>query len=262
MLNANLFADEQHGFVPNRDYMTNLLLALEDWSDIDIIYTDFAKAFDSVPHKRLILKLTSLGIEGDVLHWIKSFLTGRRHRVTVDGKLSDWVNVISGIPQGSVLGHTLFVIFINDMPDVARNCLKLFADDAKLYGTIRFEDDVISLQNDINNLTEWSKMWQLPFNVGKCKCMLIGKGKSHHSYQLDQNMLENVKEEKDLGVIIDNQLKFHTHTSASVKKANSILGLIKRSFVALDEDTPPPFYSHLWYVHILNMPTSYHTENV
>ena len=110
------------------------------------------------------------------------------------------------------------------MPDVARNCLKLFVDDAKLYGTIRSEDDVISLQNDINNLTGWSRMWQLPFNVGKCKC----KGKNHHSYQLYQNMLENVKEEKDLGVITNNQFKFHTHTSASVKKANSILGLIKR----------------------------------
>ena len=88
------------------------------------------------------------------------------------------------------------MIFINDMPDVARNCLKLFADDAKLYGTIRSEDDVISLQNDINNLTEWSKMRQLPFNVGKCKCMHIGKGKNNHSFQLDQNMLENVKEER------------------------------------------------------------------
>ena len=263
MLNANLFADKQHGFVPNRDCVTNLLLALEDWSeaiefgnDIDIIYTDFAKAFDSVPHKRLILKFTSSGIEGDVLQWIKSFLTGRRHRVTVDGELSDWVNVISGIPQGSVLGPTLFVIFINDMPDVAQNCLKLFADDAKLYGTIRSEDDVISLQNDINNLTEWSKMWQLPFNVGKCKCMHIGKGKNHHSYQDDQNMLENVKEEKDLGVIFDNQLKFHMHTSASVKKANSILGIIKRLFVALDEDTLHLLFTsmvrpHLEYANII-----------
>ena len=158
MLNANLFTDEQHGFVPNRDCITNLLLALEDWAealrfgyDIDVIYTDFAKAFDSLPHNRLLLKLKSLGIKGDVLKWIKSFLTERRHRVTVDGELSDWVYLISGIPQGSVLGPTLFVIFINDMPAVAGNCIKLFADDAKLYSTARSEDDVISLQNDINN---------------------------------------------------------------------------------------------------------------
>ena len=175
MLNVNLFADEQHGFVPNRDCMTNLLLALEDWAealefgyDIDVIYTDFAKAFDSVPHNWLLLKLKSFGIEGDVFKWIKSFLTGRRHRV------------ISGITQGLVLGPTLFVIFINDMPAVARNCIKLFADDAKLYSTIRSEDDVISLQ-------KWSKLWQLPFNVEKCKCMHIGRDKNHDSYQIDQH---------------------------------------------------------------------------
>ena len=181
--------------------MTNLL-GLEDWSedlefdiavDIDIyIYADFARAFDSVPHKRLLLKLKSLGIEGDVLKWIKSFLTGRRHRVNVDGELSDWVYVVSGIPQGSVLVPTLFVIFTTDMPDVAR-CLKLFANDAKRYSTIRSEDDVISLQNDINNLVEWSMLWQLPFNVERCICIPIGRDKNHHSYQINQHMLENIK---------------------------------------------------------------------
>ena len=133
--------------------------ALEDWSEalefgynIDVIYTEFAKAFDSVPHNRLLPKLKSLGIEGDVLKCIKSFLTGRRHRVSVEGELSDWVDVVSGIPQVSVLGPTLFVIFNNAMSNVARNCLKLFADDVKPYITIRSKDDVISLQNDINNL--------------------------------------------------------------------------------------------------------------
>ena len=160
-----------------------------------------------------------------------------------------------GIPQGSVLGPTLFVIFINDMPAVARNCIELFADDAKLYSTIRSEDDVISLQNDINNLAEWSMLWQLPLNVEKCKCMHIGRDKNHDSYQIDQHMLENVKEEKDLGIIV-NQLKFHMHTSAAVIKANSILGLIKRSFVASDEDTLSLLFTsmvlpHLEYANII-----------
>ena len=96
------------------------------------------------------------------------------------------------------------------MPDAARNCLKLFVDDAKLYSTIRSEDDVISLQNDINNLAEWSNLWHLPYNVEKCRCMHIGRDKNHYSYQIDQHMLEKIKEEKDLGVIINNQLKFQT----------------------------------------------------
>ena len=164
MSSNRIFADEQHGFVPNRECMTNLLLAMEEWTeamesgyDIDIIYTDFAKAFDSVPHKRLAVKLKSLGINGEVLRWIEAFLSGRRHRVSIDGELSDWVYVKSGIPQGSVLGPILFVVFINDMPRVINNCCKLFADDAKIYSAIHSEDDTVSLQNDINSLVEWSK---------------------------------------------------------------------------------------------------------
>ena len=113
MTTNKLFTDEQHGFVPKRDCMTNLLIAMEEWTaaieignDIDVIYTDFAKAFDSVPHKRLLIKLKSIGIEDKVLQWIKSFLNIRKHSVCVEGEFSDWVHVNSGIPQGSVLAWT------------------------------------------------------------------------------------------------------------------------------------------------------------
>ena len=257
MSSNRIFADEQHGFVPNRECMTNLLLAMEEWTeamesgyDIDIIYTDFAKAFDSVPHKRLAVKLKSLGINGEVLRWIEAFLSGRRHRVSIDGELSDWVYVKSGIPQGSVLGPILFVVFINDMPRVINNCCKLFADDAKIYSAIHSEDDTVSLQNDINSLVEWSTLWQLPFNIEKCKCMHVGRKSTAHSYQMNDHILENVNEEKDLGVIIDNRLKFHTHTSAAIKKANSILGLIKRSFATLDEDILPLLFTSMVRPHL------------
>ena len=162
--------------------MSNLLLAMEEWTealdfgyDIGIIYTDFTKAFDSVTHKRIAVKLESLGIKGKVLRWIEAFLTGRRHRVSVDGELSDWVYVKSGIPQGPVLGPILFVMFINDMPRVIKNCWKLFADDAKIYSTIQSDDDTVSLENDINSLVEWSTLWRLPFNIENSKCMHVGR---------------------------------------------------------------------------------------
>ena len=232
MSSNRIFADEQHGSVPNRECMTNLLLAMEEWTeamesgyDIDIIYTDFAKAFDSVPHKRLAVKLKSLGINGEVLRWIETFLSGRRHRVSIDGELSDWVYVKSGIPQGSVLGPILFVVFINDMPRVSNNCCKLFADDAKIYSAIHSEDDTVSLQNDINSLVEWSTLWQLPYNIEKCKCMHIGRKSTAHSYQMNDHILENVNEEKDLGVIIRQPTEISHPYISSYKKSKLNTGV-------------------------------------
>jgi len=202
--------------------MTNLLLAIEDWTsaielgyNIDIIYTDFAKAFDSVPHNRLLVKLESIGIRGEVLQWIKAFLTKRKHRVNVEGEISSWTYPKSGVPQGSVLGPTLFVIFINDMPNVLQNCCKLFADDAKVYDKIKTNGDTSSLQEDIDRLLQWSHTWNLPFNEEKCKSMRIGKTTNTIRYYMNEHELETIEEEKDLGVIIDNKLNFHTHTSAA-----------------------------------------------
>ena len=120
--------------------------------------------------------------------------------MSVEGELSECVCAKSGIPQGSVLGPILFVIFINDLPFAIKNFCKLFADDTKLYRTIRIEDDTTSLQDDINRLVNWSTMWQLPFNEQKCKCIHIDNDKTSLSYQMNDHILENVKEIKDLGV--------------------------------------------------------------
>ena len=257
MSSNKLFSTAQHGFVPSRNCMTNLLLSMEDWAaaleygySIDIIYTDFAKAFDPVPHKRLFAKLQSIGVQGQLLRWTEAFLTGRRHRVSLSGELSNWTDVTSGIPQGSVLGPILFVIFLNDMPNVVKNCCKLFADDAKLYRPVLSEADTQSLQSDINILMEWSSTWQLPFNEMKCKRMHLGRGNNSRPYHMNDHILENVTEEKNLGVTVDHQLKFHTHTSAAIKKANSILGLIKRSFSVKDKSTLPSLYMSMVRPHL------------
>ena len=257
MIRNNLFSKKQHGFVPSRNCMTNLLACMEKWTElvekgisIDIIYTDFAKAFDRVPHQRLLHKLKNLGITGMTQNWVKAFLHGRRQRVRVNEDFSSWVPVKSGIPQGSVLGPSLFVIFINDMPDMIDSMCQLFADDAKVYRAIAKQDDTESLQSDLDKLSEWSIRWQLPFNVEKCKSLHIGSKNEHQIYNMNGQCLEQVKQEKDLGIVIDDEFKFHQQTAAAIKKANGVLGVIKRSFALLDETIVPTLYKTLVRPHL------------
>ena len=257
LMKNDLISDEQHGFVPGRDCMTQLLACIEDWTErlensrtFDVIYTDFSKAFDSVPHERLFLKLDAIGIRGDVLKWIKTFLRGRTQCVNVDGAKSTWRDVLSGIPQGSVIGPILFVIFINDMPShIKHNFCKLFADDCKLFGNVQADEDN-TVQLDLTNLEDWSKSWQQPFNAKKCKAMHLGTNNPNHSYKLNGHILETVNSEKDLGVIIDDSLKFHLQTAAATKKANQILGVIKKSYQTRDTFTMATLYKSMVRHHL------------
>ena len=248
MITNGLFADEQHGFSPGRSCITQLLYVLEEWTEmldcgkpVDVVYMDFQKAFDSVPHRRLLSKLKSYGITGKVWKWIECFLTGHQQRVSVNGKKSEWSEVQSGIPQGSVR-PTLFVIFINGMPGVVKNNFPLFADDAKLYGAVQNEKDARGMQDDITRLVNWSEKWQLSFNCSKCKVMHLGRSNQKTKYSMNGNELEEVEEEKDLGVIVDNQLKFHAHVSSCVNKDNRVLGAIKRTFIHREKEVIIPAY--------------------
>jgi ribonuclease P/MRP protein subunit RPP40 len=206
---------------------------------VDVIYLDFAKAFDSVPHKRLLIKLQGYGIQDDVCGWIRHFLVGRRQRVQIGGTMSDWAPVTSGIPQGSVLGPILFVIFINDMLGVIKSFLELFADDSKIFRALRNIDDRALLQDDLDNVDDWSVIWQLRFNAGKCKVLHIGSSNPQYTYTMTKNkvVLETTDLEKDLGVNIDAQLKFSKHVEMQVNKSNRILGLIRRSYEYLDAES-------------------------
>ena len=183
-------------------------------------------------------------------NWIKAFLSERIQQVRVDQECSSWTPVKSGIPQGSVLGPILFVIFINDMPDVVDSMCQLFADDAKLYRSVNSPEDNIKLQDDLDRISEWSTRWQLPFNIGKCKSLHIGRKNKRHCYEMEGKKLEQVTEEKDLGVLIDDELKFHKQTAAATKKANGVLGLLKKSFTLLDKMTLPLLYKSLVRPHL------------
>ena len=253
-----LFSNKQFGFISGRSTVIQLLKVLDEWTkslddgkSVDCIYMDFKKAFDTVPHRRLLKKLESYGINGNVLRWVKAFLSNRVQQVAVQGEVSNWLDVQSGIPQGSVLGPLLFVLYINDLPDQVHSPVYLFADDTKIFRTIKNDDDENILQQDLQKLHDWSNKWLLKFHPDKCKVMTIGKD-SDRSYILDGHKLQKASHEKDIGVTIDNQLTFDKHINEKINKANSMLSLIRRTFEHLNETNFLPLYkamvrSHLDY---------------
>jgi hypothetical protein len=210
---------------------------LDSNDGVDVIYTDFEKAFDKVPHKRLLFKLKKYGICRAAINWVTEYLTNRRHRVKLNNKTSEWREVKSRIPQGSVLGPLLFIIFINDMPE---NCgelvdTSLYADDAKLSKKIHNDNDRMLLQQALDKSVNWSRIWLLPLNVLKCIVLNIRKStsiNSNYCIHTDSGdvILKNVENVKDLGILVDQKLTFVEHVHEKVNKANCMLGLIKKKF--------------------------------
>ena len=181
---CELLSSLQHGFVSGRSCVTQLLsvlqelgAALDTGQETDVIYLDFSKAFDSVPHRRLLHKLSLFGISGSLHHWFSDYLTTRSQRVLVDGAFSPWSHVLSGVPQGSLLGPFLFLLYVNDLPDVVSpdTSIALFADDAKCSRPISGLVDHQGLQQDLNSLYDWSGVWGLSFNHKKCETMRISR---------------------------------------------------------------------------------------
>jgi hypothetical protein len=244
----NLFTDCQFGFRQKRSTTLQLLLAVEEWTaymdeglPVDAFYLDLRKAFDTVPHRRLLTKLHAYGIRGNLLRWIEGFLSGRTQQVMVGGSKSEQVPVESGVPQGSVLGPTLFIIYINDLPEQVRSRLLLYADDSKLYRAIREEQDHATLQEDISALQDWSDRWLLAFHPDKCHVMTLG-GRSQetdHEYRMrapnGQVTMERSTLEKDLGVLVDCKLTFGDEVASRAKKGRQIAAIIRRTFTYLDE---------------------------
>ena len=176
---------------------------------------------------------------------MRDFLSQRKQRVVLGNSKSDWADVTSGIPQGSVLGPVLFVIFINDLPDTIKSYSKIFADDTKIFRALKSTRDISILQDDLQNLSKWSKTWQLPFNIPKCKVLHYGKNNPEFTYMMENCPLKNDTSEKDLGVTFDSDYTFGTHIRNIVAKANSRVGIIKRTFTSLNTNNFKILYKSL-----------------
>ena len=248
----NLFSDKQYGFIKGRSTVLQLLKTTDYWTNaldnneqVDIIYTDFEKAFDKVPHMRLLSKLKSYGVHEIIVNWISAFLLARSQRVRINGALSEFKTVLSGIPQGSVLGPLLFVVYINDLPDICDRSsnLFLFADDAELFKSITTNNDYIALKRICQELFNWSETWLMKLNVAKCKVMSLCRSSSRivkydYGFEVPGQgfvMLEHDTIAKDLGVLIDSDLSFDDHIHDKINVANKMLGIIRRNFVDLDK---------------------------
>ncbi len=233
----SLIIDSQHGFRPDRSCLTNLLKFLEELSSyidqgypVDVIYLDFSKAFDKVPHQHLMSKIEAHGISGAVSRWIKAWLNDRKQRLVVKGKESDWKHVCRGVPQGSVLDPTLFIIYINDIDKGIASTLLKFADDTKLWSKVATVEQAYSLQEDLYKLYEWSLEWQMLFNTEKCKVLHFGNSNPRYDYYMAEDLIESVSEEWDLGVLIHESLNPSFQCAKVVKTARRVLGMIRRAY--------------------------------
>lgn len=240
-----LLDPSQFGFTPGRSTTLQLLQCLDDWTSgveagasIDTIMIDYAKAFDSVSHNKLCHKLVGYGISGNILLWITNFLSGRTQCVCIGTSASDVARVTSGVPQGSILGPLLFLLYINDLKSINPNVIMpKFADDLKLYRRIFNNPDYHELVFSLKRLESWSAEWQLPISASKCKVFPIGTKNKFLNYNLMGAPLEHMTDVKDLGVWFSSDLKCATHCNHIVKSARQRSAIIRRAFVSRDRKT-------------------------
>ena len=233
-----LIRDSQHGFMKNRSCATNLVIFLDKLTQIvdrggvaDVIYLDFAKAFDKVPTKRLLRKLESKGVKGKLLDWIRNWLQGRTQAVRIGECESGKSDVESGVPQGSVLGPVLFIIFIDDLDEyVNLDVLLKFADDTKGLQEITGTADRDRLQAAIDGMLKWAEDWGMCFNVAKCKIMHVGRNNPEYEYTMNGVKLAVVEEEKDIGVVVHKSLKPTKQCQKAANIATAVLNQLAKNF--------------------------------
>jgi len=205
---------------------------LDNKRQYDLIVLDFQKAFDKVSHSHLLKKLHASGVRGKLHQWMETYLTQRTQSVVVDGATSEEANVLSGVPQGTVLGPLMFLVYINDITLNIRGKMRLFADDALLYHPIKTSEDSKAMQADLNLLHQWSKRWKMAFNAGKCHVLHVTRNRNvmRHRYEVGGAQLTSVDHHPYLGVELDNKMNWKQQVENVRSKGTRTLNMVRRNF--------------------------------
>ena len=263
-----ILSDQQYGFRKRRSCESQLILTLQDLAagmdegqQIDAILLDFSKAFDKVPHERLAIKLRHYRIRDNLLQWIQRFLQARSQQVLVEGQSSTSAPVVSGVPQGTVLGPLLFLLYINDLLQKVNSTARLFADDSLLYLKISSTADTAALQRDLDRLQQCEEDWQMSFNPSKCEVVRVTKRRNpvEAIYQIHGHDLTIAKTGKYLGVTISGNLSWKSHMAATIKKANNSLAFLRRNIASCPRMLKPSV-TRPWSDPSLSMPRLHGTH--